>query len=59
MEARRQAETQSTRVTWELLAIYPVTGFSAEKVKKKETPVMDFMVKISGLKWKRIEIIES
>lgn len=40
MKARRQAETQSIRVKWELLIIYPVTGFSAEKVKQKETPVM-------------------
>jgi len=40
MEARRQAEIQSIRVKWKLLIIYPATGFSAEKVKQKEAPVM-------------------
>lgn len=40
VEVRRHAETQPVRVKWELLMIYPVPGFSAEKVKHKETPIM-------------------
>lgn len=40
MEARRQAENHSIRVKWKSLLISPVTGFSAEKVKEKETSVM-------------------
>lgn len=39
-EAREWADTQSMRVKWKLLIIHPVTGFSAEKVKQKETPVV-------------------